>query len=78
MSPLRVYRDDGALATAAGRFVRLPFGALGLTVAGALPLLAVLVFADGVPAAGLVAVAFVFFFAAALALGLAFRFVAPR
>jgi hypothetical protein len=58
MSPLRIYRDDGVLATAAGRFVRLPFGALGLTVAGALPLLAVLVFADDVPASGLVAVAF--------------------
>ncbi|HET6549508.1 MAG TPA: DUF5941 domain-containing protein, partial [Solirubrobacter sp.] len=58
MSPLRVYRDDGALASVAGRFVRLPFGALPLTAAGALPLLAVLVFAGGVPAAGLVAVAF--------------------
>jgi hypothetical protein len=58
MSPLRIYRDDGVLATAAGHLVRLPFSALRLTVAGALPLLAVLVLTDDVPAAGLVAVAF--------------------
>jgi hypothetical protein len=63
MSTLRIYRDDGLLATALGRRVgaAVPLGPLGLTLLGAAPLLVVLVAwrADLPPAgAGLAAVAF--------------------
>lgn len=61
MSTLRAYRDDGPLAGLAAQIAAaapLPLGPLALTVAGAAPLLAVLVAARGEPpAAGLAAVA---------------------